>query len=174
MNKVSYIKVWKDNHGAIPKGYHIHHIDGNHENNSIDNLICVSREMHAAFHQDRYDNLGLSKDAWAATLLGQPTGETWNKGMKTMIVTRTGPHTDEAKIKMSDAAKAAWAIRLQDSEVKDTRKTSQERPWLAHNILINNVEYPSVREASRVLGLGRKYIANRLKDNTNNDFRYVS
>lgn len=32
--------------GNIPKGYHIHHIDGNKQNNNIDNLQCISPSEH--------------------------------------------------------------------------------------------------------------------------------
>ena len=31
-------EVWKYHNGEIPKGYHVHHIDSNKNNNSIDNL----------------------------------------------------------------------------------------------------------------------------------------
>lgn len=34
----------------IPKGWHIHHVDGNHENNDPLNLICVSPYVHWCIH----------------------------------------------------------------------------------------------------------------------------
>ena len=43
--------------GEIPKGYEIHHIDGNRKNNSIDNLQLVTIEEHLEIHK-REDNLG--------------------------------------------------------------------------------------------------------------------
>jgi len=45
--KVNYRKLWESINGPIPKGYHIHHKDGNPYNNSIDNLECLSPEEHA-------------------------------------------------------------------------------------------------------------------------------
>lgn len=36
--------------GNIPKGYHIHHIDGNKQNNCIDNLECISPSDHNKKH----------------------------------------------------------------------------------------------------------------------------
>ncbi|WJJ56810.1 HNH homing endonuclease [Staphylococcus phage vB_SAP01] len=41
--------------GNIPKGYHIHHIDGNKQNNCIDNLECVSPSEHTTHHNKTDD-----------------------------------------------------------------------------------------------------------------------
>ena len=46
-----YRKLYESVFGEIPKdsqnrSYEIHHIDGNHNNNSIENLMCVSIEEH--------------------------------------------------------------------------------------------------------------------------------
>lgn len=43
-------QVWMDNYGEIPPGYHIHHKDGNTENNSIENLECISPKDHVKKH----------------------------------------------------------------------------------------------------------------------------
>lgn len=42
--------VWEHERGPIPDGWHIHHIDGNPENNDISNLECVSPKQHAERH----------------------------------------------------------------------------------------------------------------------------
>lgn len=39
-------KIYTDAHGEIPKGYHVHHIDGDTDNNSIDNLIAIPHGAH--------------------------------------------------------------------------------------------------------------------------------
>ena len=39
----------------IPKGYDIHHIDLNHENNDISNLLLLPRELHSQYHNALYD-----------------------------------------------------------------------------------------------------------------------
>lgn len=41
-------KIYEDNFGPIPTGYHIHHIDGNTENNSPDNLQALPARVHAS------------------------------------------------------------------------------------------------------------------------------
>lgn len=42
--------VWKYYCGEIPNGFHIHHIDGDKSNNSIDNLCMMTNEAHQILH----------------------------------------------------------------------------------------------------------------------------
>lgn len=37
--------------GDIPRGYQIHHKDGDKTNNSIENLECLSRDKHMLLHE---------------------------------------------------------------------------------------------------------------------------
>ena len=52
---MNYRKLYEDKHGPIPSGFHIHHIDGNHSNNHIDNLQCVSAQEHYDIHYSQGD-----------------------------------------------------------------------------------------------------------------------
>jgi hypothetical protein len=57
--KVNYRKIWKEHYGNIPKdengiSYHIHHIDGNPENNEINNLKAISADEHARIHENDF------------------------------------------------------------------------------------------------------------------------
>jgi hypothetical protein len=52
--------IWKKNFGDIPKdnegrSYEIHHLDGNHQNNNIDNLVCIPIAEHYQRHHERGD-----------------------------------------------------------------------------------------------------------------------
>lgn len=49
-----HIYVWSFFNGEIPKGYHIHHIDGDKSNNEISNLDIMSRHNHLSFHGEKY------------------------------------------------------------------------------------------------------------------------
>ncbi len=49
-----YKKIYEKEYGRIPKGYHIHHIDGNPFNNSIENLSCISPEDHKKIHKNEF------------------------------------------------------------------------------------------------------------------------
>lgn len=42
--------VWEYHHGKIPKGYHVHHKDGNKANNSINNLELMKAHEHESMH----------------------------------------------------------------------------------------------------------------------------
>lgn len=39
--------IWLVERGEIPKGYHVHHIDGNVDNNTISNLALMLAHDHA-------------------------------------------------------------------------------------------------------------------------------
>lgn len=46
--------VWEFYHGEIPKGYHIHHIDGDKSNNDISNLKMVEGQRHVSRHSEKW------------------------------------------------------------------------------------------------------------------------
>jgi hypothetical protein len=50
-----YRRIYEQHHGPIPKGHHIHHIDGDHTNNNIDNLKCVTSQEHYNIHKSQGD-----------------------------------------------------------------------------------------------------------------------
>ena len=53
--KTNYRKIYEQHHGPIPKGYHIHHIDGNHENNDASNLEALPAKEHYDKHYEQGD-----------------------------------------------------------------------------------------------------------------------
>ena len=42
--------VWMHHHGDIPKGFDVHHIDGDKSNNAIENLQLMTRSEHLLIH----------------------------------------------------------------------------------------------------------------------------
>lgn len=60
MSSYTYRKLWENNFGKIPvdengRPYEIHHIDGNRNNNNLDNLQCVSIKEHYDIHYNNGD-----------------------------------------------------------------------------------------------------------------------
>lgn len=59
--KLLHRLIWEDFYGKpIPKGYEIHHKDGNPINNDIRNLQCCESFKHNRFHGKQKDNSGYS------------------------------------------------------------------------------------------------------------------
>lgn len=42
--------IWEKAHGPIPKGYEIHHINGNGKDNRLENLMMLSHTEHKQLH----------------------------------------------------------------------------------------------------------------------------
>lgn len=38
--------IWSFHNGRIPAGHDIHHVDGDHSNNALSNLLCVTKSEH--------------------------------------------------------------------------------------------------------------------------------
>src|SRR3990167_8562415 len=78
-------QIWIDNNGEIPKGFVIHHIDGDSLNNDIENLECLSAKEHASNHMREPARAAMSKKnifiaqesakAWHSS----PEGIAWHK-----------------------------------------------------------------------------------------------
>lgn len=43
-------EAWKYHRGEIPKGFHVHHKDGDRSNNQIENLLLVEKSEHLSMH----------------------------------------------------------------------------------------------------------------------------
>ena len=50
---MDYRKLYEQHHNLeIPKEFDVHHIDWNHDNNDIDNLIAIPKEIHKLVHSN--------------------------------------------------------------------------------------------------------------------------
>jgi len=59
-HRQNYRKIYEQYHGSIPyesngRTYEIHHIDGNHNNNNINNLIAITIQEHYNLHYAQGD-----------------------------------------------------------------------------------------------------------------------
>jgi hypothetical protein len=70
--------VWETQKGKIPKGYDIHHIDGNKLNNHIDNLQCLPHTEHLSMHMKENKTLhDWHKTDEGRKFLGEKSKKLW-------------------------------------------------------------------------------------------------
>ena len=51
--------VWEKNYGKIPQGMQVHHIDGNKQNNNIENLKLIDALTHKRLHSGCIEKNGI-------------------------------------------------------------------------------------------------------------------
>lgn len=90
-------EIWQAAHGPIPKGYHVHHVDGNPRNNLLGNLICVPGSQHLSEHAKTSAWL-LSLECQAHLEEIRPLAAVWHG-------------SEEGKTWHSQHAKEAWKNR---------------------------------------------------------------
>lgn len=54
--RAEHILKWEAKHGPVPKGWHVHHLNGNRADNRLANLICLTRSQHAKLHAQSPDH----------------------------------------------------------------------------------------------------------------------
>lgn len=65
--------VWEDANGPIPEGFHVHHKDGNRENNALENLDMVEGSKHLSEHHKGHGRRPVA--ALAAVVIWRQTEE---------------------------------------------------------------------------------------------------
>ena len=100
-------RIYEKNFGKLPKGWHIHHIDGNPWNNEPFNLLGCSPEKHHAIHLQQGDTVALkgrfiqsaSKPGELNPMYGKLGKDNPRFGMR---------HTEESKQKMSTNSRGMY------------------------------------------------------------------
>lgn len=75
-----HIYVWEKHNGVVPKGYHIHHKDGNKANNSIDNLQMINGYGHLSLHSS--SQVAKERARKNMNEKARPKAIEWHKGTK--------------------------------------------------------------------------------------------
>jgi len=163
-----YIKIWKQNYGEIPKDsdgrtYEIHHIDGNHSNNCIENLNCISIKEHYDIH---YKNGDYGACVMIARRMHMPpdyiskiqTGVkrpgvggvkkgtvSWNKGMSGYKINLT----EEGKKRKIEATK-------RNSKISDTDAV-KIRSDFVHKVEIINPDIGKIKQNGKMFTYERAF-----------------
>lgn len=74
--------VWEQTHGKIPKGYHIHHIDGDKSNNDISNLMMLTPTEHLSYHGNKRANENYETMVKNLDLNARPKANEWHASEK--------------------------------------------------------------------------------------------
>ncbi len=100
MRKQVYRKIWEEARGPIPKGYHIHHVNGDPSDNRLENLLCVSPQEHFDIHYKQGDY----KEAKMIALAFKPIDRALISKLQSLI-NSTYPMSEKTKAKISAKAK---------------------------------------------------------------------
>lgn len=79
--------LWERSNGPIPKGCHVHHVDGDRANNAMENLVLMTASEHRAYHKANptdkamgawHRNIKKAQDA-ARQWHRSPEGRAWHR-----------------------------------------------------------------------------------------------
>lgn len=77
-----HVYVWEYYNGTIPKGYHIHHINHNKDDNEINNLEALPEETHRKRHIDEMSDEEKQRRRENLFANAQPKAIEWHKSEK--------------------------------------------------------------------------------------------
>ena len=153
-----YRKIWTNANGPIPvdsdgRTFHIHHVDGNRDNNELSNLQCLSIMDHYRLHERQCD-----WGACAALIMHMPekftpeqVSEIHRKAANALPIEKVGvlmPHVREAnriaQQKLIDAGKH----HLQSGDIQ--RRSNRERVVAGTHNFQQQVSVDAVRKRNSV------------------------
>jgi hypothetical protein len=116
------------------KGFHIHHIDGNHKNNHPENLLKCTPEEHASFHKKENLCNWISLQNYAAVKGGKIAGKLKDTSKQMKKVWNS--YTEEERRERVEAA--ASSIRTQKHRDMISRKLKgKKRPLRSESHILN-------------------------------------
>lgn len=74
-----HVHVWETYNCKVPKGYHVHHIDHDTNNNEIDNLMLMEKTEHLKYHA-KLQNKNLAKEN--LNKYARPKSIEWHKSLE--------------------------------------------------------------------------------------------
>ena len=137
------------------KDYDIHHLDHNKMNNSLSNLVYLTRSEHTKIHSENMSEETKNKIGEAAK--GRTFSEEWKKKISESLKGNTcrlgTKHSDEAKKKMSEAAKGRIFSEEAKKKMSEAKKGNKNMLGKHHS-----------EEAKRKMSESHKGKASNVKD----------
>ena len=160
MSKFNYRKLWSDHYGDIPIDengvtYDIHHIDGNRNNNAIDNLIAISIMDHYKIHLNQGDIASAHRISSRINLTDQERSHInkliseYNKGRKRKDVSIKNSESIGEKNHMFGKKNV---FRSEQNKKQTGENNPRARAVLQYNIDGKFIkEYSTVKEANKAI-----------------------
>ena len=82
LHKRLHVYIYEKYNGPIPKGYEVHHIDHNKDNNEIENLILLTRKQHNELHKKEMTEELKQKLRDNLNKNARPKANEWHKSEK--------------------------------------------------------------------------------------------
>ena len=145
MRERGYRKIWTDEHGPIPAGYEIHHIDGDNSNNALGNLACLSLQEHHDTHAEQEDWVACYLIARRMDLTPEQISEASRKAQQQRLETgthnfldpehnrRTGDNNSRVQSKLVSEGKHHW-LSEEHAQAVSRRQTGKKRPEIGPKI----------------------------------------
>jgi len=120
----SYRAIWEEAFGPIPReadgrSYEIHHINGDHHDNRLENLECLTIQQHF----DRHIDMG---DPFGAMFIAQRIGKTPQELRALQLGAKRKPETCR---RISEAKKKQFAHGLVPSFTGRTHSETTKQRW---------------------------------------------
>ena len=74
-----HVYVWTKANGAVPKGFHVHHIDGNKYHNELSNLCIIEGREHVIEHAKHFTEESIEKAKKNLIENAIPKAAEWHK-----------------------------------------------------------------------------------------------
>lgn len=72
-------ELWRRANGPIPDNCHIHHDDGNHDNNALDNLVCMDKTEHLQYHAEQRTEEEIERARQNLAINVRPKASEWHR-----------------------------------------------------------------------------------------------
>ena len=131
-----YRKIYEKHFGKIPDGFHIHHIDGNRNNNNIENFVCLSPEDHHKLHLEQGDMVATNNGKFiqGASEAGKIGGKSRSKKKveacrRNMLKNRRQDVGTRASVEARRKAGTFFFSKEYQKEMQDRLRENKQGPY---------------------------------------------